>query len=73
MGYDGNMTDDVSKRVVYSSQSQDLRAKNNYLTSGASQTKRYRCGWKDCCTSSEWAWPELSKPGYSDEVYAPGL
>jgi quercetin dioxygenase-like cupin family protein len=41
MEYDGDMTDDVSERVLYSSQSQDLRAKNNYLTSLSFQLDDY--------------------------------
>jgi mannose-6-phosphate isomerase-like protein (cupin superfamily) len=41
MGYDDNMTDGASKLVVYSSQSHDLRAKNNYLTSLSFQLDDY--------------------------------
>jgi quercetin dioxygenase-like cupin family protein len=41
MGNDVNMTDGVSKRVVYGSQSQDLRAKNSYRTSLSFQLDDY--------------------------------
>jgi mannose-6-phosphate isomerase-like protein (cupin superfamily) len=41
MEYDGNTTDGVGERVVYSSQPQDLRAENNYLTSLSFQLDDY--------------------------------
>jgi mannose-6-phosphate isomerase-like protein (cupin superfamily) len=41
MKYGGNTTDGASEHVVYSSQSQDLRAKNNYLTSLSFQLDDY--------------------------------
>jgi len=41
MEYDANMTDGITKHVVYSPQSQDLGAKNRYLTSLSFQLDNY--------------------------------